>query len=565
MSHATSLEQIEVTNLPTPRHAAIQLIQACTRPEVSTRELTELAERDAALTVELLRIVNTPFFGLGREVKSVGRAVTILGHRALRNTALCLAVRDALQPDAIPGLDTTRHWEEVLRRAVSARLLANEVGADAEECFTLGLLQDCGLMILLLNQPLPEESLRTLVQADPGQRLRLEKEYFDLTHDAVAEYACRQWGLPEEIGHVLGRHHEAESSDSAGDQPLQSRILLGADWLAAVFSAAEKSQLIDRCRTLLNERFRLEAETTDQLLAAIPKQVEAAASALQLPVGAQSDFQEILRDANLRLSEENLSYQELTWRLENTLRERDRLAAELNREIELAREIQQSLLPAPLEEAVIAGVNVPARALSGDFYDFFPLPDGTYLFNLGDVSGKGVNAALLMAKTTSLFRCLGKRSADPAGLLNQINDEICETTVRGMFVTMVAGLYDPQHDTVRLANAGHPPALLFRQGQLVQSYGAQAPPLGVMPRQRFIATDIRLGGGDLFVFSDGLTEAPSAGSGPLGIKGLVAMIAASAGQTARERLDRIIAQLRSDPDTLHDDMTILTVSAPDAA
>lgn len=557
MNQATSLEQIEARNLPTPRHAAIQLMQACTRPDITARELAELAEKDAALTVELLRIVNTPFFGFGREVKSVARAVTILGHRALRNTALCLAVRDALKPDAIPGLDANRHWEDTLRRAVAAKLLAEKAALDSEECFTLGLLQDCGLLILLLNHSVQSEQLQQLLGADPETRLVLENEYFGHTHDTIAEYACTQWGLPEEIPHILGQHHHVIEAGEA--LPVQCRILLCADWLAAVYTAEDKVQTIGRCRQLLEEHFQRGSELADQLLTAIPEQVEQAARALQLRINEQTDFQEILRDANLRLSEENLSYQELTWRLEQTLKERDTLAAELNREIEMAREIQRSLLPAPLEQSIVVGVNVPARALSGDFYDFFPLPNGAILFNLGDVSGKGMNAALLMAKTSSLFRCLGKRTPDPSTLLSQINDEICETSVRGMFVTMVAGLYDPKSDRMRLASAGHPPALLFREGQLAQSFGAQAPPLGVMPKQDFPATDISLGGGKLFVVSDGITEARTADQQYLGVKGLVAMIAASEALPARERLEQIVAKLRTDPDALHDDMTILMV------
>ncbi len=97
-------------------------------------------------------------------------------------------------------------------------------------------------------------------------------------------------------------------------------------------------------------------------------------------------------------------------------------------------------------------MNLPARTVSGDFFDYFDLPDGRICFNLGDVSGKGINASLLMAKTSSLYRCLGKSIPDPGRLLQLINREIFETTTRGMFVTMVAGLYDPARGTVRIVH-----------------------------------------------------------------------------------------------------------------
>ena len=129
----------------------------------------------------------------------------------------------------------------------------------------------------------------------------------------------------------------------------------------------------------------------------------------------QQNIDHIMRAANLQLANENLSYQELTWELEHTLEERDRVASELHQELELAREVQRSLLPKNLsKEQGIVGVNVSARMVSGDFYDYFNLYNGEIAFCIADVSGKGMNASLLMAKTSSLFRCLAKSIHDPS-------------------------------------------------------------------------------------------------------------------------------------------------------
>ena len=115
----------------------------------------------------------------------------------------------------------------------------------------------------------------------------------------------------------------------------------------------------------------------------------------------------------------------------------------VSRELELATEMQRSLLPAPRPAPFpICGINLPAYEMSGDFYDFFELNDGRIYFSLGDVSGKGMDAALLMSKTSSLFRCLGKTLHEPNVLLATINRELCETAIHGMFVTMTCGLLD---------------------------------------------------------------------------------------------------------------------------
>lgn len=150
-------------------------------------------------------------------------------------------------------------------------------------------------------------------------------------------------------------------------------------------------------------------------------------------------------------------------------------------ELELASEIQHDFLPQPsAKDFPIHGINILARAVSGDFYDIMTLPDGRIWFNIADVSGKGMNAALLMAKTSSLFRCLAKSSEHPGQLLNAINNELCETISHGMFVTMVGGLFDPSTGVVNLTNAGHEPLLLFDiKRESFMPIPADAPPLGI--------------------------------------------------------------------------------------
>jgi sigma-B regulation protein RsbU (phosphoserine phosphatase) len=158
----------------------------------------------------------------------------------------------------------------------------------------------------------------------------------------------------------------------------------------------------------------------------------------------------------------------------------------------------------------VCGVNVSARSVLGDFYDFFPLADGRIGFNVGDVSGKGINAALLMAKTSSLYGCLGKEIDHPGELLSRVNAELCDTGTRGMFVTLVGGAYDPRRDSVRIANAGHQPPILCLRDGAYRAFPPQAPPLGIalnlVGDEGYPVTEFALEGGCLAVFTDGMTE-----------------------------------------------------------
>jgi len=234
----------------------------------------------------------------------------------------------------------------------------------------------------------------------------------------------------------------------------------------------------------------------------------------------------------------------------------------LARELELAAEIQRSLLPAARDDAFpVHGVNIPARMVSGDFYDYFELEDGRICFNLGDVSGKGMNAALLMAKTASLFRCLGKTIHQPGRLMALINEEICETAARGMFVTMVGGIYDPRSGIVRIANAGHEPPLFFDASGTYSFFEAEAPPLGITTfladGDRYPENEFQLEGGSFYIFTDGVTEGYKADGSELEVEGLIKILKAGASKTAAQRLADVVAAIQENGGVLRDDTTLL--------
>jgi phosphoserine phosphatase RsbU/P len=232
----------------------------------------------------------------------------------------------------------------------------------------------------------------------------------------------------------------------------------------------------------------------------------------------------------------------------------------MEREVHLAAEIQRNLLPQPDQNYLpVHGYNRPVRLVSGDFFDYFTLPDQRIPFALGDVSGKGINAALLMSKAASLFRCLGKRSDDPALILSILNKEIHETSSRGMFVTMVAGTYDPATGLLRFANAGHEPPLWRKRDRSYRTFPAEAPPLGIVPDMEFWTTEIELDGGEFYIFSDGLTEFRYGDEEELGVDGLIQMVESLANLPLAERLKALLGTLDREGWELRDDLTVLAI------
>jgi len=233
----------------------------------------------------------------------------------------------------------------------------------------------------------------------------------------------------------------------------------------------------------------------------------------------------------------------------------------MEKELELAREIQLSLLPADPSNTnfPVSGINVPALEVSGDFFDFFEREDGLIYFNLADVSGKGMNAAMLMAKASSLLHHLAKIISDPDELLKQVNNEICETVTHGMFVTIVSGFINREHGTITFSNAGHQPPLYHHNNGEFEEFEADSPPLGILPDLVFPAKSIPLDGGSLYIFTDGVTEAMDENEHQLSVEGLIDLIKTNSKVAARNRLVDIVSEIRKMNSHQHDDITLMII------
>ena len=158
----------------------------------------------------------------------------------------------------------------------------------------------------------------------------------------------------------------------------------------------------------------------------------------------------------------------------------------IQKEVEIVGEIQRSLLSQnKKEDFPIAGINIPAKVVSGDFYNFSDLGEGRYGFGVADVSGKGIKSSLLMSKASSLYRCLSKTMFSTSELLMLLNNEICETISRGMFVTMLVGIYDSNKKELKLSSAGHEPPLILKKDGSFATFEEAGPPLGIMAKTKY--------------------------------------------------------------------------------
>ena len=189
--------------------------------------------------------------------------------------------------------------------------------------------------------------------------------------------------------------------------------------------------------------------------------------------------------------------------------ERERERQRLEQEINIARDIQQALLPRNFPDHpnfAVTGINFPCLAVGGDYFDVFPVSDGRTAFLIADVSGKGLGAAIL---TTMLQGALSGMTLgiDPARVFNHVNRFLCDHAEVGRYATMFFGILD-QEGHLEFINAGHPSPFLLRRGVPEEAFTEGSYPVGLVPEAEYTAVCLKLEPGDtLVLFSDGVTEA----------------------------------------------------------
>jgi sigma-B regulation protein RsbU (phosphoserine phosphatase) len=270
----------------------------------------------------------------------------------------------------------------------------------------------------------------------------------------------------------------------------------GADLLAGFFDAVEVPPRSDGRHRLLAVK--------NLPVPALPGEVEIARLRAILERKGVDELMEELQVKNreLRESFENLK---------RTTSAKERMESELN----IGRDIQMSMLPLVFpafphrqEFSVFAALH-PAREVGGDFYDFFLIDEDRFCFCVGDVSGKGVPAALFMAVTKTLIKSRASNDFSPASIMTHVNDEVGRHNESCMFVTIFLGILDVTTGQLAYTNAGHNPPYLKREdGTLVRLDKRHGPVIGAMEGMVYHEDSIGLGPGDmLLVYTDGVTEA----------------------------------------------------------
>lgn len=219
IAETTSLEEVfHVEVLPALPHSAISLLQLSQREDAGPNDFARPIEADPGLMGQVLRFVNSSYFGFSREIMSVSQAINLVGSRAITNFALWNAVFSVIPNPTFGPFDLKSLWQDSLRRAIFARLAGKHLKlANSEDLFAGALLQDMAIPLLLKELP---EKYEGLVQqrAVNGQRLSgLEQEMFGWDHADAAALLAKRWNLPEEFVSLIAQHTQMEDLLGKGE------------------------------------------------------------------------------------------------------------------------------------------------------------------------------------------------------------------------------------------------------------------------------------------------------------------------------------------------------------
>ena len=236
----------------------------------------------------------------------------------------------------------------------------------------------------------------------------------------------------------------------------------------------------------------------------------------------------------------------------------------LKKEREIAGEVQKKLFPKEFEQKnILYAKNVPARDVSGDYYDYIKISEDEFYFTLADVSGKGVKAGILMANAAAVFRSMAKLNKEVSTIARYINNQVADSSYQGMFITAVVGKYNIKEKKIEYINLGHEPIMVYDENFNFEYYKSTLPPLGIMAMDNddfFQTNEINLVNKNLVIYTDGVTEGYLENNQELEAKGVEKEIIDNKFKSPEAIIEHLSDILTKRKEPLRDDITCLIIS-----
>jgi len=259
-----------------------------------------------------------------------------------------------------------------------------------------------------------------------------------------------------------------------------------------------------------------------------------------------------------------LYYNKLMSKLESSETQKEKWRSRISNEVKLAVKVQENFLPKRnLDSYPVSGINISAREVSGDFFNFYPHNESVY-FIIADVAGKGIHAGMVMAKASTLFEIMARDQVDPDEMMLHMNNDLFTTKTGGMFVTSILGDYNLVTNKIRWVNGGHQPAIIRDNKGNYQKYESNSPPLGVIHQKEKSAYKVnikQLNDHRFYTFTDGLSESIDKKGEEIGIEGSIKIIENNYNKDLNKQLSDVTKEVikNTGDNKLSDDLTLLSI------
>jgi HD-like signal output (HDOD) protein len=240
-------ELLSSAQLPALPQSAIRLLELSQNPDNGPAEFAVPIESDPGLTGQVLKFVNSSYFGFSREISSVKLAITLVGIRTIKNFSLWSAVFSLMPNPKCGPFDLKSLWQDSLRRALFARAFGKLTGLkDAEDLFAGALLQDMAIPLLAKEQPAKYLTLLSSRREGESRLSDLERAEFGWTHAEAAGFMARQWSLPEEFAQLIEAHTQLDKFLAEGCKE-KGKVAVA---LSALLPAAHDDEWFERAKFL---------------------------------------------------------------------------------------------------------------------------------------------------------------------------------------------------------------------------------------------------------------------------------------------------------------------------
>jgi len=325
---AAVLSSDELPTLPT---VASKIITLTAREDTTLSDIASLVSKDTALSAKILKVANSSFYSFAQQISSINQAVSILGINAVRSLVLSFSFLSMKGGKKKVHFNFENFWKNSLAGAVASKLILERVkGADTEEIFICGLLQNLGELILARTFPNEYEEVLKRVSEGQYDALNAEEDTFGTFHSTIGYEVAKSWGFPEVLLLPILYHHEPlqyKGNDKKIEITCKASYL--SDILISILYSDKPEEFHKRFRKEAKKLLGLGNDDLEYILSEVHIQVDKAGKYFGLRIKKTKSIQEILQEANIRLSLMNLDFEQMNRELIKAKIDLENLASEL--------------------------------------------------------------------------------------------------------------------------------------------------------------------------------------------------------------------------------------------